>query len=48
MVTFLYSSTEKGKERVYNLLIRLPIVGKMSSSYYLIKWARYFKLMNSS
>lgn len=48
LVTFLYSSTEKGKERVYNLLIRLPIVGKMSSSYYLIKWARYFKLMNSS
>lgn len=45
---FLYSTTEKWNKQLYTLLINLPIIGKMSSSYYLIKWARYLKLMNSS
>ena len=29
-------------------MIKLPIVGKMTKSYYLIKWARYMKLMIAS
>ena len=40
-----YSATEKWKKQMYKLLIRMPIVWNMSKSYYLIKWARYMKLM---
>jgi len=29
-------------------MIKLPIVGKMTKSYYLIKWSRYMKLMIAS
>jgi type II secretory pathway component PulF len=29
-------------------MLRLPIVGDMTKSYYLIKWARYMKLMIAS
>ena len=40
-----YSATEKGKRQMYKLMLNLPIVGNMTKSYYLIKWARYMKLM---
>ena len=40
-----YSATEKGKKQMYKSLVRMPIVGNMTKSYYLIKWARYMKLM---
>ena len=43
-----YSATEKGKKRMYRTLIGMPIVGNMTKSYYLIKWARYMKLMVGS
>jgi type II secretory pathway component PulF len=33
---------------MYKVLVKLPIVGSMSKSYYLIKWARYMKLMIGS
>jgi len=48
IIAFFYSSTEKGRKRLYTFLINLPIVWKMTNSYYLIKWARYLKLMNGS
>lgn len=43
-----YSTTDKGSKRLYKTMISLPIVGSMTKSYYLIKWARYMKLMISS
>ena len=43
-----YSATEKGKRQMYRSLINMPIVGNMTKSYYLIKWARYMKLMIGS
>ena len=43
-----YSATEKGKRQMYRSLINIPIVGNMTKSYYLIKWARYMKLMIGS
>lgn len=45
LLAITYSATEKGKKYMYKLLMKLPIVGNMSKSYYLIKWARYMKLM---
>ena len=40
-----YSATEKGNREMYKFMMKLPIVWSMTRSYYLIKWARYMKLM---
>ncbi len=45
LLAITYSATEKGKKQMYRTLIGMPIVGNMTKSYYLIKWARYMKLM---
>ena len=45
LLIITYSATETGKKQMYKILIKLPIIGNMSKSYYLIKWARYMKLM---
>jgi MSHA biogenesis protein MshG len=48
VVLSVYFSTEKGRRQMYHLVLRLPIVGEMTKSYYLIKRARYMRLMISS
>ena len=45
LLAITYSATEKGKKQMYKYLVKMPIVGNMTKSYYLIKWARYMKLM---
>ncbi|MDD2537331.1 MAG: type II secretion system F family protein [Candidatus Absconditabacteria bacterium] len=48
MLLGVYFSTESGKRKGYTALMKLPIVGQMTKSYYLIKWARYMRLMISA
>jgi len=48
LLIITYWATEKGKKKMYKYLLNLPIVWEMTKSYYLIKWARYMKLMISS
>ena len=48
LLLITYCATEKGKKKMYKTMIKLPIVGKMTRSYYLIKWSRYMKLMIAS
>lgn len=48
LLIITYSATESWKKRMYRTLVGLPIVGNMTKSYYLIKWARYMKLMVGS
>ena len=45
LLAITYSATEKGSRKMYKMLINMPIVWNMTKSYYLIKWARYMKLM---
>ena len=45
LLIIAYSATETWKKQMYKILVDLPIIGNMSKSYYLIKWARYMKLM---
>ena len=45
LLIIAYSATEKGKRQMYKLMLNIPILGNMTKSYYLIKWARYMKLM---
>jgi len=40
-----YSSTEWWRKKMYRWMLNLPIVWSMTRSYYLVKWARYMKLM---
>lgn len=44
----VYAATETGRKNLYRILLNLPIIGPMTRSYYLIKWARYMRLMVSS
>ena len=48
LLLITYWATEKGKKKMYKAMLKLPIVGKMTRSYYLIKWSRYMKLMIAS
>ena len=48
LLLMTYFATEKGNKHMYRIMIKLPIVGQMTKSYYLIKWARYMKLMIAS
>lgn len=41
----IYWTTEQGKKNFSKTLMSLPLVWKMTKTYYLIKWARYMKLM---
>lgn len=40
-----YCSTETGKKWFFQTIIHVPILGDMTKFYYLIKWARYLRLM---
>ena len=48
LLLITYGLTEKGKKKIYRFILKVPIVGSMTKSYYLIKWARYMKLMIAS
>lgn len=48
LLLIAYWATEKWKKKMYKYMINLPIIWNMTKSYYLIKWARYMKLMISS
>lgn len=41
----IYGTTDQGKKALSKFMMSLPLVGKMTKTYYLIKWARYMKLM---
>lgn len=45
IVIWIYSTTENGKKSLSSLLLQAPLIGEMSKTYYLIKWARYTRLM---
>ena len=43
-----YSATDNWSKQMYKMMLKLPIVWPMTRSYFLIKWARYMKLMIAS
>ena len=45
LLVIAYCGTESGKKKMYKLMLNIPILWDMTKSYYLIKWARYLKLM---
>lgn len=48
LLAWIYSTTEQGKKNFSTMMMNLPLVGGMTKTYYLIKWAKYMKLMISS
>jgi len=41
----LFFSTEKGKKAGFSFLLTIPLLGKMTRYYYIVKFCRYMKLM---
>lgn len=48
LILGIYGTTEQGKKNFSQMLMSLPLIGKMTKTYYLIKRARYTKLMVGS
>lgn len=47
-LVFLYVSTDVGKRQIMNLVFQIPVIGKMTKYYYLIRFCRYMKIMISA
>lgn len=48
LLLLAFSSTETWMKKMYKRLVRLPLIWNMTKSYYLIKLARYTRLMIAS
>lgn len=48
VITGIIATTEQGKKAFSTSMLNLPLIGKMTKTYYLIKWAKYMKLMIGS
>lgn len=48
LVGGVFFSTEVGKKAWFNILLGIPLVGKMTKYFYLVKFCRYTKLMMSA
>lgn len=48
VLLWLYFSTENWKRTRFDLLLSMPLVWKMTRSYYLVRWCRYMNLMIKS
>ena len=45
---WIYSTTEQGKKKLSWMMLNAPFIWGMTKTYYLIKWAKYMKLMIGS
>ena len=48
IVAWIYSTTEQGKKKFSWMMLNMPLIWGMTRTYYLIKWAKYMKLMIGS
>ncbi len=48
LLVLMYFSTDKGKRMLFSKILDVPLIGKMTRQYYLVKWSRYTRLMLSS
>lgn len=45
LVGWVFFSTATGKKAWFNILLSIPLIGKMTRYFYLVKFCRYMKLM---
>lgn len=48
LVGWVFFSTEAGKKTWFSILLGIPLIGKMTKYFYLVKFCRYTKLMMSA
>lgn len=48
LLALMYLSTDRGKKWLFSAILSVPLIGKMTKQYYLVKRSRYTKLMLSS
>ncbi|MFA7717393.1 MAG: type II secretion system F family protein [Candidatus Absconditabacterales bacterium] len=44
----IFFSTESGKKHWFSFLFGIPLIGKMTKVFYLVRWCRYMKLLLNS
>jgi len=45
LVWWIFFSTEFGKKARFNILLNIPLIGRMTKYFYIVKFCRYMKLM---
>jgi len=45
LIGWIFFSTDFGKKSWFNILLNIPMVGKMTKYFYIVKFCRYMKLM---
>jgi len=48
VIAWILFSTDKWRKFWFNFLLQIPLIGKMTQYYYVVKFCRYMKLMNSA
>ena len=48
LILWLFFSTDTGRKTWFGLLLSIPVIGKMTKYYYLVRRCRYMKLMLAS
>jgi len=48
LVGGVFFSTESGKKTWFSILLSIPLIGKMTKYFYIVKFCRYTKLMMSA
>jgi len=48
LVGGVFFSTESGKKTWFQILLGIPLIGKMTKYFYLVRWCRYMKLLLNS
>ena len=45
---WIFFSSDTGKKRWFAILLSIPLIGKMTKYFYLVRWCRYMKLLLNS
>lgn len=48
LLGWIFFSTDSGKKTRFQILLNIPLVGKMTKYFYLVRWCRYMKLLLNS
>ncbi len=48
LIGWVFFSTEVGKKTWFSILLSIPLIGKMTKFFYIVKFCRYMKLMMSA
>lgn len=48
LIAWVFFSSDAGKKSWFQILLGIPLIGKMTKYFYLVRWCRYMRLLLSS